>query len=122
VRGGWLLCLCIIVIAWMPRIVVAAQNNESVEYDLRIDSQPLGTALQQLAKQCDVQIIFFSRVTEGLQAPALNARYTIADALLILLSGSHLTFQVINDKTIEIRPLAATDPLDEASGRSGKGG
>jgi outer-membrane receptor for ferric coprogen and ferric-rhodotorulic acid len=122
VRGGWLLCFCIIAIAWVPRAVATAGSNESVEYNLKIDSQPLGTALQELAKQCEVQIVFFSRVTEGLQAPALNARYTIAAALQILLSGSHLTFQVINPKTIEIRPLIATDPLSEASGRAGKGG
>jgi outer-membrane receptor for ferric coprogen and ferric-rhodotorulic acid len=122
VRGGWLICLWIIAGAWMPRVVAAAGSNVSVEYNLKIDSQPLGTALQELAKQCEVQIVFFSWVTEGLQAPALNARYTIAAALEILLSGSRLTFQVINPKTIEIRPLAAIDPLGEASGRSGKGG
>jgi outer membrane receptor for ferric coprogen and ferric-rhodotorulic acid len=122
VRSGWLLCFCIIAIGWMPRVVAAAGSNESVQYNLKIDSQPLGSALQELAKQCEVQIIFFSRVTEGLQAPALNARYTLAGALQILLSGTHLTFQVINPKTVEIRPLTATDPLNEASGRLGKSG
>jgi outer-membrane receptor for ferric coprogen and ferric-rhodotorulic acid len=121
VRGGRLLCLCIIAMAWMPRAVAAAQGNDSVQYNIKIDSQPLGTALQELAKQCEVQIVFFSRVTEGLQAPALNGRYTIASALQILLSGSHLTFRVINLKTIEIRPLTATDPLGGAGG-PGKGG
>jgi len=122
VRSGWLLCLCIIGIAGMTRVVASARTDETVQYNLKIDSQPLGTALQELAKQCDVQIVFFSRVTQGLQAPALNARYTIAGALEILLSGSHLTFQVINAKTIQIRPLTATDPLNEAGGRPGKGG
>jgi outer-membrane receptor for ferric coprogen and ferric-rhodotorulic acid len=122
VRRGWLLCFFIIAIAWLPRVVDAAGSNESVQYNLKIESQPLGTALQELAKQCEVQIIFFSRITEGLQAPALNARYTVAGALQILLSGTHLTFQVLNPKTIEIRPLTATDPLNEASGRLGKSG
>jgi iron complex outermembrane receptor protein len=113
VCGGRLLCICIIAIAWMPRFVAAAPTDEPIEYNIKIESQPLGTALQELAKQCGVQIVFFSKLTEGLQAPALNARYTIAGALETLLSGSHLTFRVINLRTIEIRPLTATDPLGD---------
>jgi outer-membrane receptor for ferric coprogen and ferric-rhodotorulic acid len=120
VWGRRLLCICIIAGACMPQGAAAATSSEPVKYALKIDRQPLGTALQELAKQCGVQIVFFSQVTEGLQAPALNAQYTIAAALQILLSGSHLTFQVINPKTIEIRPLTASDPVDEASGRSDK--
>jgi hypothetical protein len=105
-------------IAWMPRLAVPAPANEPVKCNFRIDSQPLGAALQEFAKQCGVQIVFFSQVTEGIQAPTLIGPYTVAGALQLLLSGSHLTFRVINPKTIEIRPLTATDPLDEASDRS----
>ena len=120
--GGRLLCVCIIAIAWMPRFVAAAPSNEAVKCNVKIESQPLGAALQEFAKQCRVQIVFFSEITEGLQAPALDARYTIAGALEILLSGSHLTFRVINLRTIEIRPLTATHALDATSRRSAKGG
>ena len=88
----------------MPGLVAEAANSEPVKCNVKIESQPLGMALQEFAKQCGVQIIFFSRITEGLEAPALNARYTITQALEILLSHSHLTFHVINLKTIEIHP------------------
>ena len=87
--------------ALMTRLA-AAPSGEPLKYHFRIDSQPLGTALQQFAEQSGVQIIFFSQVMEGLQAPALNGSYTIAGALEMLLSGSHLIFRVINPKTIKI--------------------
>jgi hypothetical protein len=38
----------------------------------------------------------------------LNGSYTIAGALEVLHSGSHLIFRVINPKTIEICPSTAT--------------
>jgi hypothetical protein len=100
-RRNVLLCLCIVAAAPITRLA-AAPSGEPLKYHFRIYSQPLGTALQQFAEQSGVQIIFFSQVTEGLQAPALNGSYTIAGALEMLLSGSHLIFRVINPKTIEI--------------------
>ena len=107
-RRRVLLCLCIVAIAWITRLA-GAPSGEPVSYNFNIESQPLGTALQEFAKQSGVQIIFFSQVTEGFQAPALNGSYTISGALQTLLSGSHLTFRVVNPKTIEICPPVAID-------------
>jgi iron complex outermembrane recepter protein len=107
VRRNVLLCLCIVAIAWSTRLA-AVPSSEPIKYHFKIDSQPLGAALQQLAEQSGVQIIFFSKVTEGLQAPALHGSYTIAGALEMLLSGSRLIFRVINPKTIEICPSIAS--------------
>ena len=103
-----LLCLCIVAIAWITRLM-GAPSSEPPRYDFKIDSQPLGTALQEFAKQSGVQIIFFSQVTEGLQAPALHGSYTIPGALERLLFGSHLLFRVINSRTIEIYLSTAID-------------
>jgi catecholate siderophore receptor len=110
VRRNVLPCLCIVAIAWITRLA-AAPSSEPVKYHFEIDGQPLATALQQFAEQSGVQIIFFSQLTEGLQAPALHGSYTIAGALEMLLSGSHLNFRVINPKTIAIYP-----PTDRDSG------
>jgi iron complex outermembrane recepter protein len=116
------ICLCIVAIAWITPLA-PAPSSEPVKYHFKIDSQPLGTALQQFAEQSGVQIIFFSRVTQGLQAPALHGSYAISEALEVLLSGSHLIFRVINPKTIEISSPTARDsgifsirPLGSASG------
>jgi iron complex outermembrane recepter protein len=111
VRRSVLLCICIMAIAWMP-CLAGAPSTEPARFNFTIESQPLGTALQVFAKQSGVQIIFFSQVTEGFRAPALNGPYTIAGALQILLSGSQLTFRVINTKTIEIHPITPADSFD----------
>jgi hypothetical protein len=88
-----------------------------VKCNLKIDGQALANALQEFARQCDLQVIFFSRVAEGLRAPALDGRYTIATALSALLAGSKLTFRVINPKTVEIRLPEATQGFDWTDGR-----
>ena len=120
-RSSVLMCICIIAVAWMPRLA-GAPSSESAKYNFRIDAQPLGAALQEFAKQSGVQIIFFSQVTEGIQSPAVNGPYTITGALQVLLSGSRLTFRVINPKTIEIRPSTPKDSPDELKGRADRAG
>jgi outer membrane receptor for ferric coprogen and ferric-rhodotorulic acid len=105
-----------------PGLIGAAPTTESAKYDIKIDSQPLGTALQALAKQTGVQVIFFSQITEGLRAPALEGRFTVSTALERLLTHSRLTFRVINPKTIEIRALGADSSQSQQDSPAAKGG
>jgi outer membrane receptor protein involved in Fe transport len=79
---------------------------EPAQYNLKIDAEPLGDALQDFARQSGIQIIFFSKVTEGRVARALNGRFTAQGALRILLGDSALTFREINPTTIEVRPVS----------------
>ena len=83
----------------------ALRGAEPAAHTLHIPSQPLDSALQELARQTGVQIIFFSYLTDGRRAPALEGTYTIDAAMKALLADSMLTFRQINAKTIEIRPL-----------------
>jgi outer-membrane receptor for ferric coprogen and ferric-rhodotorulic acid len=87
-----------------PHCLRAAAGDELAKLTLKIAAQPLGGALQELARQSGVQIVFFSRITEGLQAKGLDGEYVLTAALEKLLAGSNLTFHVINPKTIEIQP------------------
>jgi outer membrane receptor for ferric coprogen and ferric-rhodotorulic acid len=102
-----ILCSFFIAAGCAPGLTGAAPSTDPAKYDIKIDSQPLGTALQALAKQSGVQIIFFSQITEGLRAPALEGQFTVSAALEVLLAHSRLTFRVINPKTIEIRAPVA---------------
>jgi iron complex outermembrane receptor protein len=115
-RGKCLLSVLAIVsafsVAWMP---IASAHSDPATYDLKIESQPLGSALQEFAKQSGIQVIFFSKVTDGHAAPELKGRFTTEAALARLLDDSKLTFREINPKTIEVRPLAAVNNL-EATG------
>lgn len=71
-----------------------------------IPSQPLGTALRELADQAGIQILFEERVVQGHAAPAINARQMPAQALNALLSNTDLEFTVKNE-TVAVRKKAA---------------
>jgi len=79
--------------------------------NVSIPAQELGTALQELAKQSGVQIVFFSKVVEGHQAPALNGKFTPEAAVAALLNGTGLTYHVLNSRAIEVAAAAAA-PAD----------
>src|SRR5512139_867529 len=99
--------------------VCVAANSPGVAgaRPVRISAKPVGSALQDLAKQSGTQIIFFSDSTEGYAAPALRGRLTLQDALASLLEGTDLTFRQINRNTVYVqardgfRRTAATLPV-----------
>ena len=76
-------------------------------FDLAISSQPLSAALQELARQSGIQIIFFSKLTDGHKAPAVRGEVTIDYALQHMLGGTHLTYRRLNANVIEIRQPGA---------------
>ena len=86
---------------------VAAVVEESPERTFHIDSQPLGDALQEFARQGRVQVIFFSSLVEGRTAPSVRGRFTLTAALELLLENSGMTYAVVDSTTFEIR---ARDP------------
>ena len=92
-------------VMWASLFPGAMRGAEPTTHTLHIASQPLDGALQEFARQTGIQIIFFSYLTEGHQAPALDGTYTVDAAMKALLAGSMLTFKWVNVKTIEIRPL-----------------
>ncbi len=108
---GRFLAVPVLVLALLPSLSAPAPAADAMRYELRIEQQPLGEALQEFAKQSGVQVIFFSRVTEGFEAPALRGKFTTEAALQRLLGDSQLTFRELNPKTIEIRPLAGVNGL-----------
>ena len=82
-----------------------AMRSEEPAYTLHIASGPLESALQEFARQTGIQIIFFSYLTDGRRAPALDGTYSVDVAMNALLADSMLTFRWVNTRTIEIRRL-----------------
>src|SRR3569833_111316 len=78
--------------------------NAVARYEIEIQPQPLGTALQELAKQSGIQNIYFSKLTDGHEAPALSGKYTPETALNALLQGTRLNFHQIDSKTTQVEP------------------
>src|SRR5438477_11943173 len=110
-RGVKNLTLVAMTILSLPVIDFTADGSDPIKYNYRIDKQSLSTALQEFATQSGVQIIFFAKVTDGIEAPSLRGKFTAADAMKRLLDHSDLTFQQLNSKTIEVEPRAATNDL-----------
>lgn len=96
---------------YLPAFGATPEGSEPAQYELKIERQPLGKALQEFAKQSGVQIIFFSSVTEGFEAPPLRGRFTATQAVATLLNDTKLTFRELDPVTIEVRPRAATQLL-----------
>ncbi len=100
-------------LAWVTLAQPAIAATPRV-FDVAISSQPLAAALQELARQSGVQIIFFSNLTNGYQAPAVRGQVTIDEALHQLLGGTRLTYRRVDAKMIEVR-------LQREAGQSGAG-
>lgn len=61
---------------------------------LNIPAQPLGQALNELARQANLQMTFAAGLVAGKQAPAVSGSLTVQQALQRLLTGSGLTASV----------------------------
>jgi iron complex outermembrane receptor protein len=109
-RGAKLVRLSLIALLSLVLLGAPTYGANPVEYDLQIPQQSLRTALQEFSRQTGVQIIFFSKLTDGLEAQPLSGKFTAAGALQRLLNRSELTFRELNAKTIQIElKSAATD-------------
>lgn len=103
----WLL-LCLVLV-----IVPAWAQGSSVIRDYQQPRQPLQQALAQLATSSGLQILMAPQMLAGRTAPALNGRYSVAQALQQLLAGSGLSYRLTSSGVITI-VQAATAPAAEA--------
>jgi len=111
--------ICVLAAAgWgAPSHARAASGPESSVYALSIRSQPLDDALQEFARQSGIQVVFYSRITEGIRAPELAGEYTLSAAITRLLSESGLSFRQLDSRTIEVRrPSRRRSPDNRARG------
>ena len=84
-------------------------------YQLKIDPQPLTTALQQFAKQSGLQIVYFGKVAEGHEAAAVAGNLSAAEALKRLLAGTDLQFEALDRHTIAISTKGAAKTTASSS-------
>ncbi len=96
---------------------LARANPESFD----IAAQPMPGALQAFAAQAHLQLLFDYKALARLRTGPVKGRMQAKEALTLLLKGSGYTFQRVNDRTIAIRPVAATsaDPPPSADGHGG---
>jgi len=81
---------------------LAAANKQPTT----IPAEDLGTALQDLAKARDFQVIARADLVKGIRSQAVSGEYTPYEALGQLLSGTGLTYRPLDAKTVTIVPVA----------------
>ncbi len=79
---------------------MSAEGRDKVTVDL--PAAPLGEAINALAQQSSVQILFASDLGAGRQTPALKGRFTAEEALQVLLEGSGLQAQARDERTFVV--------------------
>jgi outer-membrane receptor for ferric coprogen and ferric-rhodotorulic acid len=96
--------ICAILVCMLFMSLACAAPDASPRYGLSIRAGlALEEALQELARQAGIQIVFFSKITAGRSAPELSGEYTLTAALTRLLEGTDLTFRQVNEHTVEVR-------------------
>jgi len=100
----------------------AASAQQGQIVPIAMQSQDLGDALNQLARQTNVQIVFRPELVRGRQAPALSGNLTAQQALDRMLDGTGLTYRpsgrnayVILTQAADTRPTQTDVPSEQAS-------
>ncbi|MEJ0036570.1 MAG: OmpW family outer membrane protein [Gammaproteobacteria bacterium] len=94
--------LLIGMLPWHPSF--AQTSDTAVSFD--IPTQPLASALNNLAVQANLQIFFEQDPVAGLTAPAVVGNMTPREALRTLLANTKLEFVQGTDGAIVVRPRA----------------
>jgi iron complex outermembrane receptor protein len=97
-RGPFLLLIALI---FFLAIDVVAQKPKFV---VKIAPQSLSKALQELAAQADVQIVYQSKAAKDLESPGFSGEATLDEILNALLAGTGLTWRAVNERTVAVEP------------------
>lgn len=115
-RAALLTCIVALASAIAPERVDAEES-----FRIAVEEQSLGSALQALAEQLDVQIVFFSGATRGLVAAPLSGTYTREQAFDAILAGTKLQYVFLNENSVAIQfgnePLVSPVPPSPAERR-----
>jgi TonB-dependent receptor len=105
---------CVAAAAAVATTGIAAARSTAVE--LRIEAQPLDTALRELSSLTDTNILFSPEAVQGVRADSVVARLTAEEAAQALLAGTDL--EVVRDPAGALivrrrREWLSSDPLEE---------
>lgn len=83
-----------------------AELHSSSKFNISLAAQPLGSALNELARQAKLQLMVHPDLVAGKSAPAISGNLTGRQALDRLLGGSGLT-AIIEGNSVVIKPTPA---------------
>ena len=97
----------------------SAQSSQQPTYQFDIPAEPLGQALTDLSTASSQQIIMSAAVAGGRTTKGLHGRYTVQQALELLLAGTDLRVETNASGVLMVRPknaqAASTEGAAETS-------
>ncbi|WP_442113499.1 TonB-dependent siderophore receptor [Pseudomonas sp. NUPR-001] len=84
---------------------------QAQEINLNIPSQPLGSALQALGQQSNLQILFSPDTVSGKRSTAINGRYEPQQALRMLLQGTGIRY-TLDGTQVTLQGPSSGDALE----------
>src|SRR5262249_12257883 len=88
-----------------------ADAQASIKQFTDIPAQGLGAALQTLAKERQISVVYVSEEIASRQTAGAVGELTADEALTELLQGSGLTYRYVDDETVTIVPVATASAV-----------
>jgi len=85
----------------------AQSARASIREDTNIPAEPLGSALETLAKDYEFQVLYRTELVKNLKTPGAVGSLTPDEALTKVLSGTGLSYKYLDASTVTIVPVAA---------------
>jgi iron complex outermembrane receptor protein len=89
-------------------LAVADDVRASVRKPTNIPAQSLGAALEALAKDRNLQVVYVSEELTGLRTHGALGEFTSEEALKQLLAGTGMTFRYLDENTVTIVRVSST--------------
>ena len=102
--------LLLATVAAFVAVPAAAQAREAVRHEIHFSGGTLDSALMQVAQQTGVQLVFTDPAIARIKAPRLEGRYTIRDALELLLANSRYTYRFTGPNSVRVMPRGEAQP------------
>jgi iron complex outermembrane receptor protein len=116
-----LLCAAVLIVALSLSVIGLAVADDAlapIKMKTDIPAQPLGAALQELARDRNFQIVYVSEEVNSLRTQGAVGDLTVSETLQQLLAGTGLTFRYLDEKTVMIVPESAA-PRQPKEGQLG---
>jgi iron complex outermembrane recepter protein len=106
---SWLALAAILALATVGSAFAAEPETVSVD----IPEQPLRYALNQLAQQANIEVVFYTDLGREVVAKRVKGQLTPEAALQQLLDGSGLAYEYIAERTVAILPSRKVGALEK---------
>src|SRR5712671_2846223 len=113
------LSVAIAAVSWcLVGLSMADDVRAAIRKPTDIAAQALTSALEQLAKDRNIQVVYVSEDIGSARTAGAVGEFTPEEALKKLLSGTGLTYRYLDEKTVTIVPAAHTQAQVQGSGGS----